>query len=58
MLMENVTDSSGGKRKEGKTKGARGMSLRACVAKAVGLLRRPTLPQAKRLTLIKHRDLK
>ena len=34
--MKNVKDSGDGKTKEVKTKGARGISLRACVAKAVG----------------------
>ena len=42
------------KEKEVKIKRARGMSLRACVAKAA----RWTLEQAKRLRLIKHNDLK
>ena len=35
-LMENVEDSRDCKTKEVKTKGARGISLRACVAKAAG----------------------
>ena len=35
-LMENVEDSRDGKEKEVKTKGAREISLRACVAKAAG----------------------
>ena len=34
--MENVEDSSNGKAREVKIKGARGMSLRACVPKAAG----------------------
>ena len=34
--MEKVADSGQAKAKEVKIKGARGMSLRACVAKAVG----------------------
>ena len=34
--MENVKDCSDGKTKEVKTKGARGISLRACVTKAAG----------------------
>ena len=34
--MEKVEDSCDGKTREVKTKGARGTSLRACVAKAVG----------------------
>ena len=34
--MENVKDSGDGKTKEVKTKGARGISLRAYVAKAAG----------------------
>ena len=34
--MENVEDPSKGKAKEVKIKGARGISLRACVAKAAG----------------------
>ena len=34
--MENVNNSSDGKTKEVKTKGARGISLRACVDKAAG----------------------
>ena len=36
MTMENVGDSSNGNVKEAKIKGVRGMSLRACVAKAAG----------------------
>ena len=35
-LMENVEDSRDGKTNEVKTKGAKGISLRACVAKAAG----------------------
>ena len=35
-LMENAEDSRECKAKEAKTKGARGISLRACVAKAAG----------------------
>ena len=34
--MEKVEDSSNGKAREAKIKGARGISLRACVAKAAG----------------------
>ena len=34
--MENVNNSSDGKTNGVKTKGARGISLRACVAKATG----------------------
>ena len=34
--MENVEDSRDDKAEEVKTKGARGISLRACVAKAAG----------------------
>ena len=34
--MDNVKDSGDGKAKEAKIKGARGISLRACVAKAAG----------------------
>ena len=34
--MENIKDSNDGKTKEVKTKGTRGVSLRACVAKAAG----------------------
>ena len=34
--MNNVKDSGDGKTKEAKTKGVRGISLRACVAKAAG----------------------
>ena len=34
--MENVKNSGDGKTKEVKTKGARRISLRACVAKAAG----------------------
>jgi hypothetical protein len=36
LLMENVEDSCNDKKKEVKVKRARGMSLRACVAKAAG----------------------
>jgi hypothetical protein len=41
--MGNVVDPSNGKAKEVKIKGARGMSLRGCVAKAAGW----TLEKAK-----------
>ena len=34
--MKNVEDPSNGKAREVKIKGARGISLRACVAKAAG----------------------
>ena len=34
--MENAEDSSKGKARQVKIKGARGISLRACVAKAAG----------------------
>ena len=34
--MENVKDSCDGKTKEVKTKGARGISLKACAVKAAG----------------------
>ena len=34
MIMENVGDSSNGKAREVKIKGVRGISLRACIAKA------------------------
>ena len=35
-LMDNIKDFGDGKTKEAKTKGARRISLRACVAKAAG----------------------
>ena len=44
--MENVEDSRNGKTKKVKTKGARGISLRACVAKAAGW----TLEKANSIT--------
>ena len=59
--MENVKDSRNVETREVKTKSARGISLKACVAKAA----RWTLEKAnfittvvKRLALIKHRDFK
>ena len=59
--MEKVEDPRVGETKEVRPKGARGMSLKACVAKAAGWTLEKAnakLPQAKRLMLIKHNDLK
>ena len=57
--MEQKEDSSDGKVKERIIKGQRGISLRACVAKAAGwTLEKANAAQSQEATINKQRDSK